>query len=1054
MLGIHRTPLSLLLLAVGLSLDAMGAETSGAPVEFNRDIRPILSNTCFKCHGPDVAANKSGLRLDVREAALATHTAKTGLVTTAIVPGKVTASELWRRVTANDPQTVMPPPDALHQLTGNDKELLKRWIEQGAKYQPHWAYAPMEKKAAPAAKAGVLAAMHPIDRFVLVPLSAKGVQPSSEAPPGTLIRRLTLDLTGLPPTASEVEAFVDDLRPDAYERLVDRVLASPHYGERMAVPWLDLVRFADSVGFHGDQEQNIFPYRDYVVDAFNRNLPFDRFTVEQIAGDLLPNATTAQRVASGFNRLNMMTREGGAQSKEYLAKYSADRVRAVSTAWLGSTMACSECHDHKFDPFSTRDFYSLAAFFSDVQQWGVYGDYEYTPEPELKGVDNDHPFPPEIELTSPYLVERAARLRKQIAERTAVLARQAMESPAGQAAIERWAAEVRTRLKDGPSSAWSAAPASNAESTEGVTTTILPDGSVLFVDPPPTVVEGKPAVKKPNPNRLTLLPASGPLSTVRVEVLPDDAHGGYTTREQKYRFDLRLTLALRRAGRTQNEPLAIGYAFAEKSTESYFNGKPLASVHTRWRSDRKIVREPQAAVYHLSEPIEIAPGDELVAVLTSGDVGRVRFTTSPLGGTLPPEELPPETRAALLADRPTAAQNVLIAGVYARSAGIGEKGLDSVSTGLLLDLAGCHEGRTQSLVTVSVDPRVTRVLGRGNWQDDTGEIVAPATPHFLPGAKKASPAGPRSSRLDLARWIASRENPLTARTFVNRLWGQFFGTGLSAVVDDLGMQGEYPTHPELLDWLSLEFVDRGWDVKAMVRLLVTSATYKQSSTRRPELADLDPANRLLAAQNARRLDAEFVRDNALFAAGLLNLDLGGPSVHPYQPEGYYAAINFPQRDYLADTDERQYRRGIYMHWQRTFLHPMLANFDAPSREECTAARNLSTTPQQALTLMNDPTFVEAARVLAERVLPVEPAKRLDAAFLRVLAREPSARERASLGKFYDEQLIAFRAQPEDARKLTSVGLRPAAKDVDRAELAAWTAVSRVLLNLNETIVRY
>jgi len=358
------------------------------------------------------------------------------------------------------------------------------------------------------------------------------------------------------------------------------------------------------------------------------------------------------------------------------------------------------------------------------------------------------------------------------------------------------------------------------------------------------------------------------------------------------------------------------------------------------------------------------------------------------------------------------------------------------------------------LVTVSVDPRVTRVLGRGNWQDDTGEIVAPATPHFLPGAKKASPAGPRSSRLDLARWIASRENPLTARTFVNRLWGQFFGTGLSAVVDDLGMQGEYPTHPELLDWLSLEFVDRGWDVKAMVRLLVTSATYKQSSTRRPELADLDPANRLLAAQNARRLDAEFVRDNALFAAGLLNLDLGGPSVHPYQPEGYYAAINFPQRDYLADTDERQYRRGIYMHWQRTFLHPMLANFDAPSREECTAARNLSTTPQQALTLMNDPTFVEAARVLAERVLPVEPAKRLDAAFLRVLAREPSARERASLEKFYNQQLIAFRAQPEDARKLTSVGLRPAAKDVDRAELAAWTAVSRVLLNLNETIVRY
>jgi hypothetical protein len=413
--------------------------------------------------------------------------------------------------------------------------------------------------------------------------------------------------------------------------------------------------------------------------------------------------------------------------------------------------------------------------------------------------------------------------------------------------------------------------------------------------------------------------------------------------------------------------------------------------------------------------------------------------------------------AAFLAAKPTPEQSELLAAEYFWGTGATQAETFAAALRDLREIAECRGGRAFTMVTQAVEPRTTRVLPRGNWQDESGSIVAPATPGFLtPDAAEASPT--RRTRLDLANWLTSRENPLTARTFVNRLWKQFFGTALSAVVDDLGMQGEYPSHPALLDWLAVELMDRGWDVKSMVRLIVTSATYRQSSRHRAELSDVDPQNRLLARQNPRRLDAEFIRDNALFAAGLLNADVGGPSVKPYQPDGYYAQLNFPLREYEADRDERQYRRGLYMHWQRTFLHPMLANFDAPSREECVAARHLSSTPQQALTLLNDPTFVEAARVLAERALAHETggdfARRLDYAFRRVLARPPQEREVASLRTFLDAQLATYRKQPANAAKLAAVGLHQAPPGSDAAELAAWTSVMRVVLNLNETIMRY
>ena len=687
----------------------------------------------------------------------------------------------------------------------------------------------------------------------------------------------------------------------------------------MAVAWLDLARYADTVGYHGDQNQNIFPYRDYVIDAFNKNMRFDQFTIEQMAGDLLPNATVEQKTASGFNRLNMVTREGGAQPKEYLAKYAADRVRTVSTTFLGSTMGCCECHDHKYDPFTTRDFYSMEAFFADVKQWGVYADYGYTPNPDLKGYNNDSAFPPEIEITSPYLKRRAEKLRKQIAD----IAGAAREKHAD-AAFVAWnngIVDDRTHHPDG----WVAPrivatnPADDAE--------VQPDGSLLIGGPTKKPTGGK----KPPAEALqvTLRPGAGWLAAVRLELLPDDAYKGSCFRDGRDSTTVRLSATVKKKS---GKSVAISFhrAVAEHESPRYQMGQPVIGILGGWKTDPTYAKESQRAVW-LLDPVNVVEGDDLIVKLTGAGLGRVRLSVSPIA-TLDPLAAPDLT-----------ATTYLLSTAYDKDEFAKVKKLER-------ELLECRGGKTWTLVTESWTPAVTRVLPRGNWQDETGAVVEPAVPHFLPTVARAS-GSERLTRLDLAKWIVSKDNPLTARAFVNRLWKQFFGAGLSIVVDDLGAQGEPPSHPQLLDWLACEFRDT-WDVKHLVKLIVMSDTYRQDSRDRPELKDIDPQNRLLAYQNPRRLDAEFVHDNALFVAGLLDGEIGGPSAHPYQPAGYYAAIQFPDRDYFAEKDERQYRRGVYTWWQRTFLHPMLANFDAPSREECTANRVVSNTPQQALTLLN------------------------------------------------------------------------------------------------------
>jgi hypothetical protein len=1070
-LTISRTPhfllAAVLLLAFIASPLASGDEARPAP-RFNPDVRPILSNYCFRCHGPDRNQRQAELRLDVRETAVAKR---------AIVPGKPEESELVRRIFASDPDERMPPASLKKTLTPRERETLREWIASGAEYQPHWAYVALVRPAVPVLSppgppegAAVLSPpgprpRTPVDAFILEALAARGLQPSPEADPRTLLRRLSLDLTGLPPSPDEMEAFLaargagGDDGDAAYAREVERLLASPHYGERMAVPWLDVVRFADTVGYHGDQNQNIFPYRDYVITAFNDNRPFDRFTLEQLAGDLLPEPerTTAALVATGYNRLNMMTREGGAQPGEYLAKHAADRVRTLGAAWLGSTLGCAECHDHKFDPFTTRSFYQFAAFFADVKQWGVYQDYGYTPNPDLRGWTNDHPFPPEMVVESPYLKRRIARLEERLRDLCGSAAAALEADPARRPELEAWRAaslDFQARHPDGWEVPVPAAAANDAKRKRAAFT-LEADGSL--------VLGGKP--DEPAVLRLPL--AGGRLAAIRVELLPDAAHAGSVVRGGGRNAAVTLAATLQpREGREKK--LVFHHAEADRKEERYANGYAIIGVKDVWMTSIAGRGAPQTAVWILDQPLATAAGDVLAMTL-GGAVGRARIAVSPFAAGDP---LAAGGGAALTAAlRQTAAERSGEEGARAAETLIFSTGWDvralAQAREVMQDIRECRGGRSPTLVTEALEPRPTRVLRRGNWQDEGGEPVAPETPAFLPGPRAGD--GRRLTRLDLARWLVSRENPLTARAVMNRLWKQFFGTGLSAVVDDLGAQGEPPSHPELLDWLAVEFIESGWDVKHMVRLLVGSATYRQDSRGRPELAEVDPANRLLAAQSPRRLEAEFVRDNALAIAGLLDREIGGPSAFPYQPAGYYVNLQFPDRDYQPQNDERQYRRGVYTHWQRTFLHPMLANFDAPAREECTAGRTVSNTPQQALTLLNDPTFVEAARVFAARLLaagPEDDGARLDRAFRRALSRPVKAAERESLLSFLGQERAHFRIHGEEPPLLAQVGIAPASfaaeaagpagkpAPVEPSELAAWTSVARVILNLHETITRY
>lgn len=1006
------------LLAFALLLTMAWHAPAAERLHFDRDIRPILSDKCYACHGPDPAQRQAELRLDTKEGAFS---APSGYPI--IVPGEPENSELVARITHADVEQRMPPQSSNRQPTQEQIETLIRWIAEGAEWEEHWVYDLPERVEPPTVKNSTWV-RNPIDRFILGRLEAEGLEPAAEADKRTLIRRLNFDLTGLPPKPAEMAQFLRDERPDAYEELVNRLLSSPQYGERMAMYWLDLVRYADTSGYHADESVSVWPYRDYVIRAFNDNMPFDRFTLENLAGDLLPNATREQKVASGYNRLNQTTSEGGAQAKEYLAIYAADRVRTTASVWLGATLGCAQCHDHKFDPYTARDFYSFAAFFADVEGPGVYG--------------GGSKWAPVVMLPTPAQQTALQEIDDELAKLRKVFE---ASSPALEAEQARWEAEILSLLPSTEPAdfAW----VNDAQDNGGRT-----DGVWEFVGKHEAPVFSK---------LLSRQQTAKPEQTIQ-----------HSFRGAKRKFTL------------DEEDRLFAYVWLDP-------GAPPETLMLQWNDGNwehrafwgadKITfggigkdtpaHKPMGPLPALGEwvRLEVAPADvglEPGSVLNGmafvqhggtayWDVAGIATTR---GSAVKHTHTEPVIKAIQVdVFVRTTSQKKQIAAEYRRIAPALD-GIRNQITELEQQKAAIEAEIPYSLTTVSAQPRTTRVLPRGNWMDDSGAIVEPAIPAFLGDLKIKNR---RPTRLELAQWVVSKDNPLTARAFANRLWALFFGTGLSRVLDDLGAQGEPPVHPELLDWLALEFMDSGWNVKHLVKLIVTSNTYRQSSKPTEVLRERDAYNRLLARQSRWRLDAEVVRDTALHLSGLLVPEIGGPSVRPYQPKGYYSNLNFPKRTYVHDTDESQYRRGLYTHWQRTFLHPSLMAFDAPSRQECTAERATSNTPMQALTLLNDPTYVETARVFASRIINEggeTPTERVNWAYQWALSRPPQPKELEIMNALYEKHLTEFTGNLEAAEALVTTGEAAATGTVEPNQLAAWTSVARVILNLHETITRY
>ena len=773
----------LMILWLGFSLSVPGSVWAGEKaVSFNRDVLPILANHCFACHGPDAEQRQADLRLDLEAAAKADRDGSVVIHGT-----RPSDSLLLTRIQEEDADLQMPPPQFQKPLTDQQKATLRQWIKEGANWDSHWAFKTLRKPDVPKITEGQLS--NDIDRFLVAQLMQSGIEitQSEAADKVTLIRRLSFDLRGIPPTLEEVTAFVS--QGQSYESMVEAFLASSSYGERMTQFWLDLVRYADSGGYHSDVTVHISPYRDYVIQSFNGNMPFDQFTIEQLAGDLLDEPTQWQIIATGYNRLNKTTEEGGAQPGEYIVKYAADRIRTTSGAWLGITLGCAECHDHKYDPFTARDFYSFGAFFADIQEVGQYT-----------------------------------------------------------------------------------------------------------------------------------------------------------------------------GGR----------------------------------------REPEIHVPTLPQRAELARLDaELKQATASGEAAKIESLT--------------KAKAEI------------------------------------------EKQFVRTMITKSVAPKEIRILPRGDWLNKTGAVVTPAYPTALSHLGSPSQESmDRLDRLDLARWIVAKDNPLTSRVFVNRIWKMLFGRGISPRLDDFGAQGQAPTHPELLDYLAVRFIDSGWDVKGLIKFIVSSHAYQQSSLVTEQAASLDPENVYFARQLRWRLDAEFIRDTALFTSGLLDKTVGGPSAFPYQPAGYWQYLNFPTRSWKADRGSQQYRRGLYTHWQRTFVHPSMLAFDAPTREECTAQRSVSNTPSAALALLNDPTYVEAARALAQRVLKEggdTDVERINWLFMTVLSRYPTAADLPQVAELLAQCKTQYTMDLKSATELQEVGDFQLEAGTDISEASAWAMVSRVLLNVNEAIFR-
>jgi hypothetical protein len=1138
----------LMFLAIG---KIAGADS---PVRFNRDVLPILSNNCFACHGPDASARKAGLRLDAED--VAKKATASGVIP--IVAGNVGASEVARRIATVDPKDQMPPLDSGKKLSDRDREMIRQWIADGAAWQKHWALIPPERPVLPEVS-NASWVRNPIDRFVLARLEVDGVEPSPEADRYTLIRRVSLALTGLPPSPADIESFANDPNPQSYDALVDRLLATPRYGEHMARYWLDMARYADTNGYAADIGRTMWRYRDWVIRAFNDNMPFDQFTIEQIAGDLLPSPTLDQRIATGFNRNHPIMMEGGAIFEEYRVMNVVDRVNTTATTWLGLTAGCAQCHDHKYDPISQREYYQLYAFFNNVSE----------EESKLFGTELDGNSVPRIKAPLP---EQQAELDRIDAALGDVRAKQSRPIPDVDAAQAIWEDSERRAIQN----RW------NSVETTAITSE-KPDD--------PVVLTGTTAVRDISALRVEVLPAAdgkSPLDVAElgIRIAPKQDGSAETdvkavesisidgTAKSAYDGDIKTAWHVEPAG----EPaiaefsLASPVGFAEGTRlRLTFRGDGMSEVANRVRVS--VTSEPSCfpsslGPWFVNGPYLAKTGDEALSTQhvdpkhidpgATYDDGRAKWSTTP--GGLPdgtPHNLSGKTCATyfhrtitapsprhmdlaldnrnavrlwvngrMVLDKeaqrgevgahPSPVRVELIAGDNSilvkvvdyydfnahtfffarRSEEVGPMPLD-VEAALLGDAskrsvgendalrafyrsrhwnewATLHEqeldlewsrGQLDKMIPTTMvmeelsQPRPVNVLVRGQY-DQPGDAVVPG----VPAALHRLPANAPTNRLGFAEWLVSPENPLTARVTVNRYWQRLFGEGLVRTPDDFGIQGERPANPELLDWLAREFVESGWNVKAMQRLIVTSAAFRQSSRRKSEDAVRDPDNRLIARGPRFRLDAEVIRDAALAESGLLVEQLGGPSVKPYQPPGLWkdvayggGGLRYTAQEFIQDHGDDLHRRSLYTFWKRAAAPPGMLLFDAPNREVCTARRSRSNTPLQVLALMNDVQFVEAARAMAQRIMKESgpgPQERIAYACLLVLGRPPAPIEEGALLKQFNEQIADYRATPDAAQALLKTGESQFDTALDPVESAAWTLVANALLNTDSALSQY
>ncbi|REJ71298.1 MAG: DUF1553 domain-containing protein [Planctomycetota bacterium] len=1003
------------LLLIGLTFAARCSSAADErSIKFNRDVRPILSDRCFLCHGPDENQRQADLRLDQRESAVAA----------AVVPGKPDESELLARITSDDPDLRMPPPESGRKpLTEAEIDVLRRWITEGAEYEGHWAFVPPVRPQLPDVERDGWTE-NAIDRFVLRRLKQEGLEPSPEADRRTLIRRVSLDLTGLPPTPEEIAAFVQDESENAFEKVVDRLLGSTAYAEHMARRWLDAARYADTNGYQYDLEREQWVWRDWVIHAFDVNMPFDRFTIEQIAGDLLPDATDQTRLATGFHRNHPITIEGGVIDEEYRTEYVVDRVVTTLTVWLGLTMTCGRCHDHKYDPFTQRDFYGLFAFFNQVPERGLNG------------------FDPKLAAPSPLMTRKIERIDAELAAAEDALNQQA-------ASLTQELVAWEERLNEEVATQWSVIVPVARHSQGGAEFEPLPDQSLL--------VTGEKS--ETDVYELVLKPTVAALHAVRLEALTHESMVNNSTgRGSNGNFVLsEFDLALLDNGEWQ--PVPITAAEADYSQASYDIAAAIDGKIDRggWAVDGNTKHEDRVAVFRPAEPLA-TPKDASLRIRLhfawggSHHIGRFRISLA----DRPLHEVPVDVAeiVSLHSSQRTAAQSERLTHYL-----IDRFGSDAQRDALskVQDLRRQRQVAAAAPGTMVMaelpEPRTTHILFRGEY-DKPREAVQAHTPDILP----PMPEGAPPNRLGLAQWMVSPENPLTARVAVNRFWQRLFGTGIVATVEDFGSQGEWPTHPELLDWLAVEFMESGWDVKALHKLIVLSATYRQSSRVNEELLERDPQNRLLARGPRGRLEAEVIRDSALAVSGLLSDRVGGPSVFPYHPSGLWQEINNRpgySRTYEQDSGEALYRRSLYTFWKRTVPPPSMATFDAPEREYCVVRRSSTNTPLQAFVLLHDPQFVEAARHLAERMLAEGDSTetRIAAGFERVTARLPSDEEANVLTAIFNQRLADYQSDPDSAAALLAVGDSQVDTRIDAAELAAWTTVARILLNTSEFITK-